>query len=101
MAIGNTGTADIVAYYGTAASCVKYLLHPQDWQAAKQAPDAAKWSLSAQSGTVVDKSVAVANPMMGNPGTAPGFLADANGRYLEPSLAANAPSWGRKYPGPC
>jgi hypothetical protein len=99
MAIANTGIADIVAYYGTSASCVKYRLHPQDWQAAQQAPDAALWSLSAQSGTVIDKSISVANPLFGNPGTAPGFLASAKGEYLEPSLAVNAPSGGHIYPG--
>jgi hypothetical protein len=100
MAIANTGTADVIAYFGTAASCVKFQLHPQDWQAAKRAPDAALWALSAQSSTVIDNSVAVANPMMGDPGTAPGFLASANGNYLDPGLAVNNPSWGHKYPGP-
>ena len=100
MAISNSGVADIVAYYGTSASCTKYRLHPQDWQAAKNASDASLWSLSAQSSTIADKSISVANPVFGNPGTAPGFLADASGRYLEPTYATNAPSWGQKYPGP-
>ena len=54
MALGNTGFVDVIAYYGTAASCKKHKLHPLDWAAAKQAPDAALWALSAQSGTVVD-----------------------------------------------
>jgi hypothetical protein len=94
------GSPSIVAFYGTAASCVKFLLHPVDWAAAQNAPDKALWSLSAQSGTVIDKSVAVANPMFGNPGSAPGFLASANGNYLDPGLAVNNPSWGHKYPGP-
>jgi hypothetical protein len=54
MAIANTGFVDVVAYYGDATSCRKHKLHPMDWKAAQKAPDAAKWALSAQSGTVVD-----------------------------------------------
>jgi hypothetical protein len=94
------GSPSIVAFYGTSASCVKYLLHPIDWTAAQMAPDKALWSLSAQSGTIIDKSVAIANPVMGNPGTAPGYLISADGNYLESNYAVNNPSWGRKYPGP-
>jgi hypothetical protein len=100
MAVASSGVADVICYYGTAASCVKYRLHPQDWQAAKQAPDAALWALSAQSGTVVDKSVAVAALQMGDPGLTVAGQYSAKGEYLEPSLAVNTPSWGRKYPGP-
>jgi hypothetical protein len=101
MAIANTGVKDVIAFYGTAASCTKYRLHPQDWKEAQLRPDAAKWALSAQSGTVIDKSVAVANPMFGDPGNSPGFLASAKGEYLETGFAVNNPSWGQKYPGPC
>jgi hypothetical protein len=90
----------IVAFYGTAASCTKYLLWAQDWAAAKMSPDNALWSLSAQSGTIIDKSVAKANLMFGDPGSAPGFLASAKGEYLESNYAANNPALGRKYPGP-
>ena len=54
MAIANTGVVDIVAYYGDATSCKKFLLHPHDWAAAQKKPDKAKWALSAQSGTVLD-----------------------------------------------
>jgi hypothetical protein len=91
----------IVAYYGTAASCVRYLLHPIDWSACQNAPDKALWSLSAQSGTIIDKSVAVACLMMGNPGTTIGYVPSAKGEYLEPGYAANSPSNTlRQYPFP-
>ena len=100
MAIASNGLADVVAYYGTATSCTKFKLHPQDWQAAKQAPDSALWSKSAQSGTVIDKSVVKANPMFGDPGNSPGPLTNAKGQYLEPNYAVNSPSWGQNYPGP-
>jgi hypothetical protein len=46
----------IVAYYGDASLCIKHELHPVDWAHAMTRPDAAKWSLSAQSGTVVDRT---------------------------------------------
>jgi hypothetical protein len=94
------GSPSIVAFYGTSASCVKFLLHPVDWAAAHRAPDANLWSLSAPSGTIIDKSVAIANPVMGDPGLAPGYLINANGNYLESNYAVNNPSWGKKYPGP-
>jgi hypothetical protein len=43
---------------------------PIDWQAAKQAPDASKWSTSPQSGNVIiDPSVAIF-PLVANYGTA-------------------------------
>jgi hypothetical protein len=100
MAIANTGFVDVIAYYGDANSCTKFKMHPIDWKAAQKAPDAAKWSLSAQSGTVIDKSVVIANPMFGNPGNSPMYLTDKNGRYLESNYAVNSPGWGQKYPGP-
>jgi hypothetical protein len=100
MAQANTGFVDIIAFYGDAASCKRFSLSPIDWLAAQKAPDKAKWSLSAQSSTVIDKSISVANPMFGDPGNSPGYLTNAKGRYLEAGYAANAPSWGQKYPGP-
>ena len=45
--------ANVIAYYGTAASCIKYSLDPNDWQAAQQRPDSGKWALSPQSGTII------------------------------------------------
>jgi hypothetical protein len=92
--------AMVIAYYGTAASCTKFSMHPIDFSAAQMAPDKALWSLSAQSSTVIDKSVAVANPMFGNPGNSPMYLMSAKGEYLDAGLAVNNPSWGHKYPGP-
>jgi hypothetical protein len=99
MAIANSGVVDVIAYYGTSASCVRYRLHPTDWQAAKQAPDASLWSLSAQSGTIVDKSVAVANPMGGDPGLTTAGIYSAGGDRLEPSYSVNNPAKGHTYPG--
>jgi hypothetical protein len=89
----------IVAFYGTSASCQKFLLFPTDWAAAQQAPDAAKWPLSAQSGTIVDMSVPASQVarlalVTGWPNRNP------QGVYLDPGFAVNAPSWGFRYPGP-
>jgi hypothetical protein len=89
----------VIAFYGNAASCQKYLLFPTDWAAAMQAPDASKWALSAQSGTVVDRSVPASQVtrfdlVTGWPSRNP------QGVYLEPGFVVNNPSWGFKYPGP-
>jgi hypothetical protein len=46
-----------VAYYGTAASCQKFALDTADYNFAITRPDAALWSLSAQSAIVFDKTV--------------------------------------------
>ena len=46
----------VIAYYGTAASCQKFILDLQDWAAAQRGPDKALWALAAQSGTVIDQS---------------------------------------------
>ena len=100
MAIANTGTADVVAYYGTTASCTKYRLHQQDWAAAKQAPDAALWSLSAQSSTIADKSISVAALPMGDPGSTTAGTFSAKGDLLEPTYAVNSAARARTYPGP-
>jgi hypothetical protein len=100
MAIGNTGFADVVAYYGTSARCTKFLLSPTDWADAQQAPDAAMWALSAQSGTIVDKSKSVAALMMGNPGTTTAGVFSKDGDRLEEGYAINNKSLARKYPGP-
>jgi hypothetical protein len=45
-----------IAYYGDSNSCIKVKMHPIDWVAAQRSPDKSKWALSAQSGTVVDRS---------------------------------------------
>ena len=56
---------NIVAYYGTAASCVKYSLDPIDYAATQQRPDSAKWALSPQSGTIIiDPSFATLPPVV-------------------------------------
>jgi hypothetical protein len=100
MAIANTGVKDIAAFYGDTTSCTKFLMSPADFAEAKRAPDSAKWALSAQSGTLIDKSVAVANPMMGDPGLSTAGVLDANGNRLEASYAVNSPARQRVYPGP-
>jgi hypothetical protein len=69
MAVSNTGFADVVAYYGDAKACRKHLLHPTDWQAAKRAPDAAKWSLAPQS--VISVIDATRHPETGYSSTSP------------------------------
>jgi hypothetical protein len=46
----------IIAYHDDVLSCTKHELHPIDWQHAMTRPDAAKWSLAPQSGTVVDRT---------------------------------------------
>lgn len=43
----------VTVYYGDASQCIKHLLDIQDWKHAQTRPDAAKWSTSAQSGTVL------------------------------------------------
>jgi hypothetical protein len=89
----------IVAFYGTAASCQKFLLFLTDWAAAQNAPDKELWSLSAQSGTVIDRTFVpnASNVRMdlvtGYPNT------NAQGP-VERGYAVNNPSWGGKYPGP-
>ncbi len=51
--------AKITAFYGDATSCTKYSLDTIDYQDAITRPDKARWSLSAQSGTIIiDPSVA-------------------------------------------
>ena len=57
--------ANVIAYYGTAASCTKYSLDPIDWAAAQQRQDSSKWSLSPQSGNVIiDPSFATLPPVV-------------------------------------
>jgi hypothetical protein len=57
--------ANVIAYYGTAASCTKYSLDPIDWAAAQQRSDSAKWALSPQSGTIIiDPSFATLPPVV-------------------------------------
>jgi hypothetical protein len=64
-----------VAFYGDSNSCIKVKLHPIDWAEAQRRPDASKWALSAQSGTVVDHT---------RPNYASGSPANASGAYPFP-----------------
>jgi hypothetical protein len=58
-------TTKITAFYGDATRCTKYSLDPIDWAATQAAPDAAKWSLSPQSGTIIiDPSFATLPPVV-------------------------------------
>jgi hypothetical protein len=54
----NKPNGTVTVFYGTAASCQKHLLDKQDWVEAQKRPDAAMWSTSAQSGTVIDMQAA-------------------------------------------
>ena len=57
--------ANVIAYYGTAASCIKYSLDPIDYAAAQTRPDSGKWALSPQSGTIIiDPSFATLPPVV-------------------------------------
>lgn len=55
----------IVAFYGTAASCEKCNIDALDYKQATGpgalAAEAAKWALSAQSGTVIDRTLRIFN----------------------------------------
>jgi hypothetical protein len=62
--------AKIIAFYGDATSCTKYSLDPIDWVAAQRAPDAAKWALSPQSGTIIIDPSFQTFPLQVNFGTA-------------------------------
>jgi hypothetical protein len=94
--------ATITAYYGTSASCQKFLLWQADWDEAQVAPDHALWSLTPQSTTVIDRTF-VSVGRTGNLGTAtwPNLAlpkqrnARAAVNYLEPSYAGNSPSNAR------
>jgi hypothetical protein len=77
--------ANVIAYYGTAASCTKYSLDPIDWAAAQQRPDSGKWSLTPQSGTIVIDPSFQTFPLLVNYGTATfpnqhGWSPDTDGR---------------------
>ncbi len=50
MAQDNT----VIAFFGNSTSCRRYRLDAIDFAAAKTSPSGALWSLSAQSGTIVD-----------------------------------------------
>jgi hypothetical protein len=41
-------------YYGNAAGCTAYAMDKADFNAALKNPDGALWSLSPQSGTIID-----------------------------------------------
>jgi hypothetical protein len=57
--------AKITAFYGDATSCIKYSLDPIDYAATQRAPDAGKWSLTPQSGTIIiDPSFATLPPVV-------------------------------------
>jgi hypothetical protein len=90
----------VTAYYGTASSCQKFLLHPVDWAAAKRAPDAAMWALSAQSGTIIDRTF-VPNASNVRWDLVTSFPNSGAQGPIERAYAVNNPSWGAKYPGPC
>lgn len=53
----------VIAYYGTAVSCERCKMDASDYKQALAGPaaEAAKWSLSAQSGNVIDRTTPIAN----------------------------------------
>jgi hypothetical protein len=62
--------AKIIAFYGDATSCTKYSLDPIDWAAAQRAPDAGRWALAPQSGTIIIDPSFQTFPLLVNWGTA-------------------------------
>jgi hypothetical protein len=56
----NLTLPSVIAYFGDAASCTKFEMHPIDFAFAMSRPDAAKWSLTAQSSTVIDRTKTLA-----------------------------------------
>jgi hypothetical protein len=69
--------SSVIAFYGNATSCTKYRMAAIDFTyASQQVPDKALWSLTPQSGTIVDLSVTL--PLTFNWATAT-FPAGYNG----------------------
>jgi hypothetical protein len=65
MALDNS----VVAFYGTAAGCIRYRMAATDYAYANQRPDSAKWSLNAQ-GPITDDPSYATLPLVVNMATA-------------------------------